>query len=98
MNAARARARAYLRPRLRLARRASLAQSLDRIKRIIKERNVRLLRDMDARDVFLSINANLVSSLPAFRRGTPSRMRAGFHQEIARHMWQELVIDKDVSV
>ena len=77
----------------------AIGQARDRIKRIIKERNVRLLRDMDARDVFLSINANLVSSLPAFRRGTPSRMRAGFHQEIARHMWlQELVIDKDVSV
>ena len=39
--------------------------------------------DMHARDVFLSINANLVSPLSAFRRGTPLGMRAGFHQEIA---------------
>ena len=61
--------------------------------RLSKEQNVRLQRDVHARDVFLSINANLVS-----RRGIPSRMRAGFHQEIARHMWQELVIAKDVSV
>ena len=56
------------------------------------------LCDMHARDVCLSINANLASLPLCVSASIPSRMRAGFHQEIARHLWQELVIDKDVSV